>query len=109
MPPQPGRVAAVQIGTEPPYLMVESRQMTDQFEGGMPSCRASRGVRHRLAGVIAYRVQTPNPTVQERPQRRKPLYLNTVKALQVGQSAGPGQRITLTVTAALPRQFPDPV
>jgi hypothetical protein len=106
MPPQQGRAAAVQIGTEPPYLMIESRQMTDQFEGGMPSLPrelAEYGIDSR--GVIAYRVQTPNPTVQERPGGRKPLYLNTVKALQVGQSAGLDNGITLTVTAALPDGF----
>ena len=106
MPPQPGRAAAVQIGTEPPYLMIESRQMTDQFEGGMPSLPrelAEYGIDSQ--GVIAYRVQTPNPTVQERPGGRKPLYLNTVKALQVGQSAGLDNGITLTVTAALPDGF----
>ena len=106
MPPQPGRVAAVQIGTEPPYLMIESRLMTDQFEGGMPSlARELMEYGIDSQGVIAYRVQTPNPTVQERPNGRKPLYLNTVKALQVGQSQGLDNGITLTVTAALPDGF----
>lgn len=49
-------------------------------------------------GVIAYRVQTRNPTVQEREGNRKPLYLMTLAALQPGQSAALDNGVKLTVT-----------
>ena len=43
-PPPTGRVAAVQIGTEVPYLMVEARLKADQFDINIPN-----------EGVIVYR------------------------------------------------------
>ena len=49
-PPPSGRSTAVQIGSQPPYLMVESRLMVDQFETNIGS-----------EGVIVYRVQTTDP------------------------------------------------
>ena len=104
-PPGIGRVAAVRIGDSFPYVLVEARKMTDQFEAGMPSTGdvQERGIANE--GVIAYRVQTRNPTVQEREGNKLPLYLMTLKALQPGQSAVLDNGITLSVTAARPDGF----
>jgi hypothetical protein len=44
-PPPAGRATAVQVGSEPPLLMVEARERTDQFDAGVP-----------MPGVIAYEV-----------------------------------------------------
>ena len=41
-PPVAGRTAAVRIGNGFPYVMVEARKMTDQFEAGMPSPTTGR-------------------------------------------------------------------
>jgi hypothetical protein len=91
-PVGPGRVAAVRIGDGFPYVMVEARQKTDQFEAGMPSLNddEERGIASE--GVIAYRVQTRNPTVQEREGFKKPLYLMTLTALQARPVGGARQR-----------------
>ncbi len=99
-PPVAGRAAAVRIGNGFPYVMVESRKMTDQFEAGMPSLNDGQEKGIDSEGVIAYRIQTRNPTVQEREGNKKPLYLMTLKALQPGQSAALDDGATLTVTAA---------
>ncbi|MEJ7739507.1 MAG: hypothetical protein WKF97_18950 [Chitinophagaceae bacterium] len=104
-PPVAGRVAAVRIGDSFPYVLIEARKKTDQFEAGMPSTRdvQERGIASE--GVIAYRVQTRNPTVQAREGNKKPLYLMTLTALQPGQSAALDNGVTLTVTSALPDGF----
>jgi hypothetical protein len=104
-PPAVGRAAAVRIGNGFPYVIVEARKMTDQFEAGMPS--ANDGQERGIAseGVIAYRVQTRNPTVQAREDFKKPLYLMTLRALQPGQSAVLDNSVTLTVTGARPDGF----
>ncbi len=65
-PPVAGRAAAVRIGNGFPYVMVEARKKTDQFEAGMPSTGDGQERGIASEGVIAYRVQTRNPTVQER-------------------------------------------
>jgi len=74
--------------------------MTDQFEGGMPSTNDGQEKGIASEGVIAYRVQTRNPTVQQREGNKKPLYLMTLAALQPGQSAALDNGVTLSVTAA---------
>jgi hypothetical protein len=104
-PPAAGRVAAVRIGSGFPYVMVESRKMTDQFEAGMPSThdRQERGIASE--GVIAYRVQTRNPTIQEREGHKKPLFLMTLTALQPSQSAALDNGVTLTVAGGIPGGF----
>ena len=51
-------------------------------------------------GVIAYRVQTRNPTVQAREGNKKPIYLMTLTALQPGQSAALDNGMKLTVNDA---------
>ena len=73
-PPPTGRVTAVQIGTEVPYLMVEARLQADQFDINIPN-----------EGVIVYRVQTTDPlgTAQN---EIAPLALLTKTALTAGQS-----------------------
>ncbi len=104
-PPIAGRAAAVRIGNGFPYVMVEARKKTDQFEAGMPSTGdvQERGIASE--GVIAYRVQIRNPTVQEREGHKKPLYLMTLKALQPGDSTPLDNGVTLTVTSASPDGF----
>jgi hypothetical protein len=101
--PQPlgaGKASAVRIGSAVPYMLIESRKKTDQFEAGIPvpPDEQERGIASE--GVIAYRVQTKNPTVQAREGGKKPLYLITVNALKPGESIGLDNGETLTVTAA---------
>jgi hypothetical protein len=99
-PPVAGRVSAVQIGGDVPYVLVESRSMNDQFEAGMPSL-PREFFEYGIAGdgVIAYRVQAKDPTVQERPGGKKPLYLMTPIPLQPGASTFLDDGVRLTVTA----------
>src|SRR5439155_16544687 len=87
------------------YVMIEARKMTDQFEAGMPSTHDGQEKGIDSEGVIAYRIQTRNPTVQAREGNKKPLYLMTLKALQPGQSAVLDNDVTLTVTGARPDGF----
>jgi hypothetical protein len=104
-PPVAGRTPAIRIGNDFPYVMVEARKMTDQFEAGMPSLNDGQERGIASEGVIAYRIQTRNPTVQAREGNKKPLYLMTLKALQPGQSAALDNGVTLSVTNALPDGF----
>ena len=104
-PPVAGRAAAVRIGNGFPYVLVEGRKKTDQFEAGMPSTGDGQERGIASEGVIAYRVQTRNPTVQEREGFKKPLYLMTLKALQPGDSAPLDNGVTLTVTGTRPDGF----
>jgi PASTA domain len=92
-PPPTGRVAAVQIGSQVPYLMVEARQYVDQFDSGILS-----------EGVIVYRVQTPNPLGWEQ-DGTAPVMLLTTTALTAGQSFTSDAGIIVTVTASLPGGF----
>ena len=72
-PPPTGRIAALQIGQQVPYLMVEARLRADQFDVNIPS-----------ESVIVYQVQTTDPlgiAQNEMP----PLNLLTKTALTVGQ------------------------
>jgi hypothetical protein len=73
-PPPHGSVAAVQIGSNVPYVMVESRQKAaDQFDAKIPS-----------EGVIVYVVQTRDPLGN--PQNATaPVMLLTPTALKIGQ------------------------
>ncbi len=99
-PPLSGRVAAVRIGTQVPYLMVEARQRVDQFDAGIP-----------MEGVIVYRVQTTDPSGSA--QNATPpvvmLTLDTTRlfptALAVGQMYNDPSGITVSVTQALPGGF----
>lgn len=91
-PPPSGRVAAVQIGTEVPYLMVEARLRVDQFEANIPS-----------EGVIVYEVQTTDPLGHAQ-NGTAPVQLLTPTALTVGQTYNAGT-LEITVTSALPGGF----
>jgi hypothetical protein len=73
-PPPTGRIAAVQIGAEVPYLMVEARLQADQFDINIPN-----------EGVIVYRVQTTDPLGNAQ-NDTAPLALLTKTALTAGQS-----------------------
>jgi hypothetical protein len=72
-PPPTGRIAAVQIGTTVPYLMVEARLQADQFDINIPN-----------EGVIVYRVQTTDPLGHAQ-NNAAPLALLTKTALTAGQ------------------------
>jgi hypothetical protein len=73
-PPPAGRVAAVRIGSQVPFLMVEARLMNDQFDASIPS-----------QGVIVYRVQTSSPQGSAQNQKA-PLQLLTTTAFKVGET-----------------------
>ena len=88
-PPPTGRSAAVQIGSQVPYLMVEARLMNDQFDAKIPS-----------QGVIVYRVQTTSPQGSAQNQTA-PLQLLTATALKVGETFTSGN-LKLKVVKALP-------
>ena len=107
-PPPTGRWAAVRIGQQVPYLMVEARLMVDQFESpsqlepGIPS-----------QGVIVYRVQTSDSLGF--PQNNLiPIFLLTTTALAPGTAFTSDSDVTVLVTGALPGGFsvvietPDP-
>ena len=73
-PPPTGRIAAVQIGAQVPYLMVEARLQADQFDINIPN-----------EGIIVYRVQTTDPLGNAQ-NDAAPLVLLTKAALTAGQS-----------------------
>jgi hypothetical protein len=97
-PPPTGRVAAVRIGSQVPYLMVEARLMNDQFDARIPA-----------QGVIVYRVQTSSPQGTAQNQRM-PLQLLTLtsgggpSALAVGQTFT-SENLRIKVTRALSGGF----
>jgi hypothetical protein len=91
-PPPTGRVAAVQIGGQVPYLMVEARQRADQFDINIPN-----------EGVIVYRVQTSDPLGNAQ-NDTAPLALLTKTALTVGQSFTTGG-VTVQVVSSVPGGF----
>ncbi|THK33650.1 hypothetical protein EHS39_34955 [Ensifer sp. MPMI2T] len=95
-----GRVSAIQVGTEVPYLMIEAREMNDQFEAGVWGTidpRFTPGI--PANGVIVYRVQTAaaNAAAQG---NLLPLFLHTQAPLTPGQSAV-FDGVTITVTGQL--------
>ena len=91
-PPPAGRVAAVRIGSQVPFLMVEARLMNDQFDASIPS-----------QGVIVYRVQTSSPQGSAQNQMA-PLQLLTTIALKVGETFTSGN-LKVKVVKALPGGF----
>jgi hypothetical protein len=98
-------VFAVRIGDGFPYMMVEARRKSNTFETGMPSTGDGQERGIPSEGVIAYRVQTLDPTSNTRPGGKIPLYLLTQTALQAGQSAVLDGGITLRVTSWTPKGF----
>ena len=91
-PPPTGRVAAVQIGGQVPYLMVEARLRADQFDINIPG-----------EGVIVYRVQTSDPLGNAQ-NKTAPLALLTKIALTVGQSFTT-DGVTVQVLSSVPGGF----
>jgi hypothetical protein len=92
-PPPTGRIAAVQIGPQVPYLMVEARQRADQFDINIPN-----------EGVIVYRVQTTDPLGNAQ-NDTAPLALLTKIALTVGQSFTSDTGVTVQVGSSVPGGF----
>jgi hypothetical protein len=92
-PPPAGRIAALQIGQQVPYLMVEARLKADQFDVNIPS-----------EGVIVYQVQTTDPLGNAQDDI-PPLNLLTKTALTVGQSFAAGNGVTVQVNGSVPGGF----
>jgi hypothetical protein len=92
-PPPSGRSAAVRIGSQVPYLMVEARQKVDQFDGTIPS-----------EGVIVYRVQTTDPLGHAQ-NSTAPIARLTTTALTVGQAFTSDTNIAVSVTGTIPGGF----
>jgi hypothetical protein len=89
-PPPSGRSAAVKIGSQVPYFMVEARQRVDQFDANINS-----------QGVIVYRVQTSDPLGHAQ-NNTAPVELLTTTALTAGQTFTADTGLTVQVTNALP-------
>ena len=92
-PPPTGRIAAVQIGAEVPYLMVEARLQADQFDINIPN-----------EGAIVYRVQTTDPLGHAQ-NDTAPLALLTKTALTAGQSFTSDTNVSVSVTGTIPGGF----
>jgi PASTA domain len=91
-PPPTGRIAAVQVGDQVPYLMVEARLQADQFDISIPN-----------EGVIIYRVQTTDPLGNAQ-NDNAPLALLTKIALTAGQSFTT-EGVTVQVGSSVPGGF----
>jgi hypothetical protein len=98
-PPPSGRSAAVRIGSQVPYLMVEARQKVDQFDANIPA-----------EGVIVYRVQTTDPLGHTQ-NSTAPVELLTISASKQPDALKPGMAftsdtgVTVEVLNALPGGF----
>jgi len=92
-PPPSGRVAAVRIGSQVPFLMIEARQKVDQFD-----------VNIRSEGVIVYQVQTSDPLGQAQ-NNTAPVKLLTETALKLGQKFTSASGVTVQVKSAIPGGF----
>lgn len=100
-----GGVFAIRVGDGFPYVMVEARRKSNQFETGMPSTNDPQEMGIPSEGVIAYRVQTLDPTTNVRPGGKIPLYLLTQTPLEAGQSTTLDGGLTLRVTVKTPKGF----
>ncbi len=92
-PPPSGRVAAVRIGSQVPFLMVEARRKVDQFDANIPS-----------EGVIVYQVQTSDPLGHAQ-NNTAPVKLLTETALTLGQKFTSTSGVTVQVKSAIPGGF----
>lgn len=92
-PPPSGRSAAVRIGSQVPYLMVEARQKVDQFDGDI-----------HTEGVIVYQVQTSD-LLGWAQNATAPIELLTTAALTPGQAFTSSSGVTVHVISALPGGF----
>lgn len=93
-PPPDGSIAALQIGKQAPYLMVEARLRADQFDINISS-----------EGVIVYEVQTADPLGRVPPHVPPPLNLLTKTALTEGQAFTTADSIVVQVTGSVPGGF----
>ena len=89
-PPPSGRCAAVQIGAADPFLMVESREMVDAFDAGIPS-----------QGVIVYEVVSSDLDPSSNVTKPK-LELRTQTALKPGSAFRSSSGVTVSVIGAIP-------
>ena len=87
-PPPSGRVAAVRIGSQVPFFIVEARQKVDQFDRNIPS-----------EGVIIYRVQTSDPLGNAQ-NNKIPVFLLTSPALKPGKTLTLSTGVKVKVTSA---------
>jgi hypothetical protein len=92
-PPPTGRVAAVQVGTQVPYLMIEARTQADQFDINIPN-----------DGVIVYQVQTSDPLGNAQ-NNVPPLNLLTKTGLMAGQSFTSANQVAVNVGGAVAGGF----
>jgi len=99
-PPIAPRLTAIRLGKSFPYMIVEARGKTDQFETGMPTTLDPYEHGIPSEGVIVYLVQTRNPTEVPRQGNKLPLYLLTLTALRPGESITQDE-FKIRVTGAL--------
>jgi hypothetical protein len=92
-PPPAGRVAAVQVGAQVPYLMVEARLQADQFDINIPN-----------DGVIVYQVQTTDPLGNAQ-NMVPPLNLLTKTGLTAGQCYAVVNGVMVQVNSAVAGGF----
>jgi hypothetical protein len=92
-PPPSGRVAAVRIGSQVPFLMVEARQKVDQFDAKIHS-----------EGVIVYQVQTSDPLGHAQ-NDTAPVKLLTETALKPGQKFTSTSGVKVQVKSTVPGGF----
>jgi hypothetical protein len=92
-PPPAGRIAAVQVGTQVPYLMIEARTQADQFDINIPK-----------DGVIVYQVQTSDPLGNAQ-NSMPPLNLLTKTGLPAGQSFTSANQVVVKVGSAVAGGF----
>jgi hypothetical protein len=83
------QVAAVRIGSEVPFFIVEARQKVDQFDRNIPS-----------EGVIVYRVQTSDPLGKAQ-NNKIPVFLLTSPALKPGKTLTLSTGVKAKVTSAI--------
>jgi hypothetical protein len=89
-PPPSGRVAAIRIGSEVPYVVVEARQRVDQFDARIPS-----------EGVIVYRIQTTDPLGWAQ-NATAPVQLLTPVAMKPGDEFVTEANISVKVSEVIP-------
>jgi hypothetical protein len=87
-PPPTGRCAAVQIGSQEPFVMLEARRKVDAFDAGIPS-----------EGVIVYEIvkADEDPSGNVRPH----IVLRTPTALMPGTAFRTSAGVTVSVIGAI--------
>lgn len=88
-PAPAGRTTAVEVGAQPPVLMLEARRMVDQFDAGI-----------RAEGVIVYEL-TNRESGALLPFRRPLIELRTERGLQPGQGFVSATGVKVNVLSAI--------